>query len=92
MYFRQYDLACLSLYSYMIGDETTGRTVVVDPQRDIHEHLADAKSNDLADTALSIAASLLRSNGFSSVADIVGGYGAWANPVPPTTTQQLPDA
>ena len=41
LFFRQYDLACLSLYSYLIGDTTTGRGVV-DPQRDIGEYLADA--------------------------------------------------
>ncbi len=47
MFFRQYDLACLSLYSYLIGDTTTGRAVVVDPQRDVGEYLADAKANGL---------------------------------------------
>ncbi len=47
MFFRQYDLACLSLYSYLIGDTTTGRAVVVDPQRDISEYLADAAANGL---------------------------------------------
>jgi glyoxylase-like metal-dependent hydrolase (beta-lactamase superfamily II)/rhodanese-related sulfurtransferase len=47
MYFRQYDLACLSLYSYLIGDPTTGRAVVVDPQRDVSEYLADAAENGL---------------------------------------------
>jgi hydroxyacylglutathione hydrolase len=47
MFFRQYDLACLSLYSYMIGDTTTGRAVVVDPQRDISEYLADAQAKGL---------------------------------------------
>jgi glyoxylase-like metal-dependent hydrolase (beta-lactamase superfamily II)/rhodanese-related sulfurtransferase len=47
MFFRQYDLACLSLYSYLIGDTTTGRAVVVDPQRDIGEYLADAEANGL---------------------------------------------
>jgi hydroxyacylglutathione hydrolase len=40
--FRQYDLACLSLFSYLVGDETTGRAVVVDPQRDVARYLADA--------------------------------------------------
>jgi hypothetical protein len=35
VYFRQYQLGCLSLYSYLIGDEATGRAVVVDPQRDV---------------------------------------------------------
>ena len=47
MIFRQYDLACLSLYSYLIGDTTTGRAVVVDPQRDISEYLDDAAANGL---------------------------------------------
>jgi glyoxylase-like metal-dependent hydrolase (beta-lactamase superfamily II)/rhodanese-related sulfurtransferase len=47
MFFRQYDLACLSLFSYLIGDETTGRAVVVDPQRDVSGYLADAEANGL---------------------------------------------
>jgi hydroxyacylglutathione hydrolase len=47
LFFRQYDLACLSLYSYLIGDTSTGRAVVVDPQRDIREYLADADANGL---------------------------------------------
>ncbi|MGZ4676667.1 MAG: rhodanese-like domain-containing protein [Acidimicrobiia bacterium] len=45
--FRQYDLACLSLFSYLIGDTTTGRAVVVDPQRDVDEYLADARDHGL---------------------------------------------
>ena len=47
MFFRQYQLACLSLFSYLIGDETTGRAVVVDPQRDIAGYLDDARANGL---------------------------------------------
>ena len=43
MIFQQYDLACLSLFSYLIGDETTGRAVVVDPQRDVTQYLEDAE-------------------------------------------------
>jgi hydroxyacylglutathione hydrolase len=43
MIFQQYELGCLSLFSYLIGDETTGRAVVVDPQRDVSQYLADAK-------------------------------------------------
>ena len=39
----QYYLDCLSHASYLVGDETTGRAVVVDPQRDVAEYLADAK-------------------------------------------------
>ncbi len=43
MKFIQYYLDCLSHASYLIGDETTGRAVVVDPQRDVSEYLADAE-------------------------------------------------
>ncbi|WP_313675752.1 rhodanese-like domain-containing protein [Mycolicibacterium sp.] len=42
MKFNQYYLDCLSHASYLIGDETTGRAVVVDPQRDVSEYIADA--------------------------------------------------
>jgi glyoxylase-like metal-dependent hydrolase (beta-lactamase superfamily II)/rhodanese-related sulfurtransferase len=47
MFFRQYQLGCLSLFSYMVGDETTGRAVVVDPQRDVSQYLADAQAHGL---------------------------------------------
>ena len=43
MKFIQYYLDCLSHASYLIGDETTGRAVVVDPQRDVSQYVADAK-------------------------------------------------
>src|SRR4029079_11399022 len=43
MKFIQYYLDCLSHASYLIGDETTGRAVVVDPQRDVSQYLADAQ-------------------------------------------------
>lgn len=45
--FDQYYLDCLSHASYLIADETTGRAVVVDPQRDISEYLADAEDKGL---------------------------------------------
>ncbi|MGA0893235.1 MAG: rhodanese-like domain-containing protein [Ilumatobacteraceae bacterium] len=48
MFFRQYYLACLSHASYMIGDTGTGRAVVVDPQRDISQYLADAAEHGLS--------------------------------------------
>jgi glyoxylase-like metal-dependent hydrolase (beta-lactamase superfamily II)/rhodanese-related sulfurtransferase len=47
MLFRQYELGCLSLYSYMVGDTTTGRAVVIDPQRDITGYSDDAAANAL---------------------------------------------
>ena len=33
MIFQQYVLGCLSQLSYLVGDESTGRAVVVDPHR-----------------------------------------------------------
>lgn len=42
MFFRQYYLGCLSHASYLIGDEATGRAVVVDPQRDVDGYVDDA--------------------------------------------------
>ena len=44
MLFNQYYLECLSHASYLIGDETSGRAVVVDPQRDVAEYLAGAEA------------------------------------------------
>ncbi len=48
MIFNQYYLDCLSHASYLIGDDTTGRAVVVDPQRDVAEYVADAKKLGLS--------------------------------------------
>jgi glyoxylase-like metal-dependent hydrolase (beta-lactamase superfamily II)/rhodanese-related sulfurtransferase len=42
MIFHQYVLGCLSQMSYFIGDETSGRAVVVDPRRDVGVYLAHA--------------------------------------------------
>jgi glyoxylase-like metal-dependent hydrolase (beta-lactamase superfamily II) len=47
MYFAQYYLDCLSQASYLIGDETTGRAVLVDPRRDIDEYLEDGAAHGL---------------------------------------------
>ncbi|TLH66227.1 MBL fold metallo-hydrolase [Mycolicibacterium aubagnense] len=47
MILQQYYLDCLSHASYLIGDETTGRAVVVDPQRDVAGYVADAKERGL---------------------------------------------
>jgi glyoxylase-like metal-dependent hydrolase (beta-lactamase superfamily II)/rhodanese-related sulfurtransferase len=47
MKFTQYYLDCLSQASYLIGDETTGRAVVVDPRRDIDEYVRDAEADGL---------------------------------------------
>lgn len=47
MKFAQYYLDCLSQASYLIGDETTGRAVVVDPRRDIGTYIDDAAQQGL---------------------------------------------
>jgi len=45
MYFKQFYLGCLAHASYLIGSE--GEGVVVDPQRDVDEYLADADAQGL---------------------------------------------
>ncbi|MGB8211223.1 MAG: MBL fold metallo-hydrolase [Mycobacterium sp.] len=47
MIFTQHYLDCLSQGSYLIGDETSGRAVVVDPRRDINEYLSEAAEHGL---------------------------------------------
>src|SRR5438105_401032 len=47
MIFTQYYLDCLSHASYLIGDETSGRAAVVDPQRDVDAYLKDAATAGL---------------------------------------------
>jgi len=45
MLLQQYYLGCLAHASYLIADEATGTAVVVDPQRDIDQYLADAEAH-----------------------------------------------
>jgi hydroxyacylglutathione hydrolase len=47
MQFVQYYLDCLSQASYLIGDQTSGRAVVVDPRRDVQSYLDDAAAAGL---------------------------------------------
>jgi glyoxylase-like metal-dependent hydrolase (beta-lactamase superfamily II)/rhodanese-related sulfurtransferase len=47
MIFTQHYLDCLSQASYLIGDETTGRAVVVDPRRDVGDYLSEAADHGL---------------------------------------------
>ena len=83
MKFTQYYLDCLSQASYLIGDETTGRAVVVDPRRDIDEYVRDAEAAgltielvlethfhaDFLSGHLELAAATGAEIGFSSVAE-----------------------
>ena len=47
MIFTQHYLGCLSQASYLIGDETSGRAVVVDPRRDVGVYLEEAAASGL---------------------------------------------
>jgi hydroxyacylglutathione hydrolase len=47
MILKQYYLNCLAHASYLIGDQSSGAAVIVDPQRDIDAYLADASKNGL---------------------------------------------
>ncbi|MEU4810694.1 MBL fold metallo-hydrolase [Nocardia fluminea] len=47
MILEQYYIECLSHASYLVGDQSTGRAIVVDPRRDITEYLADAQRHGL---------------------------------------------
>ena len=83
MKFTQYYLDCLSQASYLIGDESTGRAVVVDPRRDIDEYVRDATAAgltielviethfhaDFLSGHLELAAATGAEIGFSSVAE-----------------------
>ena len=42
MLIKQYVLECLSHASYLLVDESSGLAVVVDPERDVSEYVADA--------------------------------------------------
>ena len=47
MLFKQYYLGCLAHASYLIGDEASATGILVDPQRDIQQYLADAEKSGL---------------------------------------------
>jgi hydroxyacylglutathione hydrolase len=47
MILQQYYLGCLAHASYLLGDKESRTAVVVDPQRDIDQYLADANKYDL---------------------------------------------
>ena len=52
LFFRQYYLQCLSHASYLIGDRSTGKAIVVDPQRDVDQYINDAKEEGLTITSV----------------------------------------
>jgi len=83
MIFEQHYLECLSQASYFIGDQTTGRAVVVDPRRDVGVYLDAAAEHgmtielvlethfhaDFLSGHLELAAATGAEIGYSSVAE-----------------------
>src|SRR6185312_4048714 len=43
MILKQYYLGCLAHASYLLGDEGSAAAIIVDPQRDVEQYLADAE-------------------------------------------------
>lgn len=43
MVLKQYYLGCLAHASYLLADEASGSAIVVDPQRDVQQYLADSE-------------------------------------------------
>ena len=43
MILKQYYLGCLAHASYLLGDEVSSTAIIVDPQRDIQQYVADAE-------------------------------------------------
>jgi glyoxylase-like metal-dependent hydrolase (beta-lactamase superfamily II)/rhodanese-related sulfurtransferase len=50
MIFQQFYLTCLAHASYLIGDESSKRAVVVDPQRDVGQYVTFARERGLTIT------------------------------------------
>lgn len=50
MIFQQFYLTCLAHASYLIGDESSKRAVVVDPQRDVGQYVMFAREHGLTIT------------------------------------------
>ncbi len=47
MILNQYYLGCLAHASYLLADEASSTAIIVDPQRDIQQYLADAEKHGL---------------------------------------------
>ncbi len=75
MILEQYYIECLSHASYLIGDETTGRAIVVDPRRDITDYLLDAKKYGL--TIEGVINTHFHADFVSGHLELVEATGAW---------------
>ncbi|MEV1134608.1 rhodanese-like domain-containing protein [Rhodococcus coprophilus] len=75
MILEQYYIECLSHASYLIGDESTGRAIVVDPRRDITEYLDDAAKHHL--TIEGVINTHFHADFVSGHLELVDATGAW---------------
>jgi glyoxylase-like metal-dependent hydrolase (beta-lactamase superfamily II)/rhodanese-related sulfurtransferase len=75
MILEQYYIECLSHASYLVGDQSTGRAVVVDPRRDIDEYLADAARYGL--TIEGVINTHFHADFVSGHLELVQATGAW---------------
>ncbi len=75
MIFTQYYLDCLSQAAYLVGDETTGRAVVVDPRRDVAEYVADAQAHGL--TIVGVVNTHFHADFVSGHLELARETGAW---------------
>ncbi|MFB1298465.1 rhodanese-like domain-containing protein [Mycobacterium sp. pW049] len=75
MILEQYYIECLSHASYLVGDEATGRAVVVDPRRDISDYLADARKFGL--TIEGVINTHFHADFVSGHLELVDATGAW---------------
>lgn len=75
MILEQYYIECLSHASYLIGDESTGRAIVVDPRRDITEYLTAARKYGL--TIEGVVNTHFHADFVSGHLELVDATGAW---------------
>lgn len=75
MILEQYYIECLSHASYLIGDESTGRAIVIDPRRDITEYLEDATRYGL--TIEGVVNTHFHADFVSGHLELVEATGAW---------------
>jgi len=72
---EQYYIECLSHASYLIGDQGTGRAIVVDPRRDVTEYLEDAARHGL--TIEGVVNTHFHADFVSGHLELVEATGAW---------------
>ena len=75
MILEQYYIECLSHASYLIGDQTSGRAVVVDPRRDVTQYLEDAERFGL--TIEGVINTHFHADFVSGHLELVAASGAW---------------